>query len=73
MFFSYKGSCLNDIKVCRGSYRMRIYVEEQVKVFGKPKLAAFSLIFSRLAEGLMGYFFAQEDVSSVFHPLRKSE
>ena len=52
---------------------MRIYVEEQVKVFGKPKLAAFSLIFFRLAEGLMGYFFAQEDVSSVFHPLRKSE
>ena len=42
------------------------------KLLGKLKLAAFSLIFSRVAQELMGRFFWKEDKSTVFHPLQSS-
>ena len=45
------------------------------KLLGKPKSAAFSLIFFRVALGLlsMGSSFGQEDKSTAFHPLQSSE
>ena len=43
------------------------------KLLGKPKLAAFSLIFSPVAQRSMGSSFAQEDKSTVFHLLQSSD
>ena len=43
------------------------------KLLGKPKLVAFSLTFSRVAQGLMGSSFGQENKPIVFHLLQSSE
>ena len=43
------------------------------KLLGKPKLAAFSLIFFRVAQRLMGSSFWQEDKSTVIYLPQSSE